>query len=284
VTLRFRLPGPRASADARTTDRFTVMRHKTDTPMFCAVAIANALQNRIAVESGGTFDVAIDVRLSTGDRVTLPARLADDTADPAMPTAFAVLAALSNLTDSDFQHVELAGVDVEVTGRREVDRERIVSAFVVDQVSPGEKGRVVARLQRFQGPVREARLEFTVPRGLAPGAYTVVVASDAAAARIEREGGLVPVVQSYADELARLRATPPPGSLSVYLVRDEPTPRLLGRALPGLPASLDDVTSGGGGLLGAGAWEARALRLQRTVGAGVITGEASARLLVSEEQ
>ncbi len=283
VTLRFDLPGPRQRDDQRPLTRFSVARHKTDTPMFCAIALANALQDRVAAESGGTFDVLLDVKLSTGDRVALPARLADRTANPALPTAFAVLAGLSRLVDSEFATVELVAIDVTVTGRPEVERERIVSAAVVGQARAGAKAQLAVRLQPVYAAARDARLEFTVPRGLAPGVYSVVVAGDAAAARIEREGGLVPVAQSFADELAQLRATPPPGSLSVYLVREEVTPRLGGRALPGLPSSLLELTTGTGGGLGAGAWEERATRLQRTVGAGVVVGEARARLIVSEE-
>jgi hypothetical protein len=49
VTLTFDLPSPRKGADAQTRDRFTVLRHPTDTPLFSAIAVANALQNRIAV-------------------------------------------------------------------------------------------------------------------------------------------------------------------------------------------------------------------------------------------
>ncbi len=283
VTLRFDLPGPRKSDDRRPLAHFSVVRHKTDTPMFCAIAIANALQDRVSAESGGTFDVVVDVKLSTGDRVTLPARLADRDANPALPTAFAVLAALSNLVDSEFVHVELTSVDVIVTGRPAVDRERIVSAAVVGQARPGDKTQLAVRLQPVEGTAHDARLELTIPRGLAPGSYTLVVAGDAAAARVEREGGLLSIPLSYADELAALRASPPPGSLSVYLVRDEPTPRLGGRSLPGVPASLLELTGGAGGLVGGGAYDARATRLQRTLGAGVVVGEASARLIVSED-
>jgi hypothetical protein len=283
VTLRFSLPGPRQKDDQRPLARFSVTRHKTDTPMFCAIALANALQDRVGAESGGTFDVAIDVTLSTGDRIVLPARIADRDVNPALPTAFAALAAMSRLVDTEFAAVELARVEVTVTGRTSVERERIVAASVVGQPRAGDKVQVAVRLQPVDGPARDVRLDLTIPRGLSPGAYSVVVASDAVAARIEREGGLVPVAQSFADELAQLRASPPPGSLSTYLLRDEATPRLGGRGLPGLPASLVELTAGSGGVIGAGAWDERVTRLQRSIGSGVVVGEARARLIVSED-
>ncbi len=283
VTLTFDVPSPRKGADAQTTDHFTVLRHPTDTPLFCAIAVANALQNRIAVDAGGTYDVFVDATLSTGDRLQLPGRIADKNADVALPAAFAVLAALSNVTDSDYADVSIEAVNVKVVGRSDVDSARVVAAHVVSGGVPGKAAVVVARLQPFQAAAREQRVTFTVPRGLDDGSYSIVVAGASAAARIEREGGLVPVAQSFADELNQLRASPPPGSISVYLVRDESSPRISGRALPGLPDSLAEVTSGGGGVLGGGNVDARATLLTRVNGGGVVSGEASVRLLVADD-
>jgi hypothetical protein len=283
VNLRFDLPGPRRHDDQRPLAHFFVARHKTDTPMFCALALANALQDRVSFETGGTFDVVVDAQLSTGDRVTLPTRVADRDAGPALPTAFFVLSALNQVVDTDFAAVEVTALDVSVTGRPEVDRARIVSAVLLGQARAGDKIPLLVRLQPVDAPAREVRIEVAVPAGLAPGAYTLVVAGDSAAARVEREGGLWPVPQSFADELALLRSMPPPGSLSVYLRRDEPLARVGGRSLPGAPRSLVELIGGAGGLLGAGVDEDRVTRLHRTFGSGVVVGEASARLLVSED-
>ncbi len=284
VTLQFDLHGPRKGSDARTTDHFSVIRHPTDTPLFCAIAIANALQNRVAVDGGGTFDVVVDVTLSTGDRMVLPARSADPHADPALPTAFAVMAALSNLTESDFADVEVRAVSVSIKSRPEVEQARIVATALASRAQIGKAAAVDVRLQAFQGPARQERIAFVVPRGLTPGAYSLVVGGTGAAARIEREGGLLAVPTSFNEELALVRGAPPPGSMSVYLVRDESSPRLGGRALPGLPASLVEVTGGSGGLLGGGAFETRAARVARTSSSGVIIGEASARITVTASE
>lgn len=280
VVLTFDLPSPRKAVDAQTTDRFTVLRHPTDTPLFTAIAVANALQNRVAVDAGGTYDVVVDTVLSTGDRLVLPTRVADKNADPSLPAAFAVLGALSALTDSDFRDVQIESVAVTVKGRADVEVARVVSAAVVSGGEAGKPALLSVRLQAFQGPAREQRVPFVVPRGLAPGSYAVVAAGAAAAARIEREGGLVLIPTSFSDELEQVKSQPPPGSLSVYLVRDEASPRLEGRALPGLPDSLAEITSGAGGVLGGGSFDARATRLARTSATGVINGEASARITV----
>ena len=282
VTLAFDVPGPRKVSDAKTVLNFRVMDHPTDTPMFAAMAIANALQNRISVEKGGTFDVDLRVTMSTGDVVPLTARVADEANDPAMPAAFAVLAALTTLTESDLAEAKLRSVDVKVRGRAEVDRMKIVAASMTSSARAGEQAEVLVRLQPWRKAALEQRLSFKVPRGLTPGTYVVVAASDVSAQRIEREGGLISVPLTYRDEIENLLKRPPPGSLSVYVVRDEASPRVQGQAVPGLPASFVELVGGAGGVYGVGASEARASRVARTIDDGVIFGDASARFVVVE--
>lgn len=282
LSLRFDVPGPRKGSDARTTLSFRVMDHPTDTPLYAAMAIANALQNRISVEKGGTFDVEVIASLSTGQTVPLVARIADDSTDPAMPAAFAVLAGLSTLTESELAEAKLTKVDVFVRGRPEVDRLKIVAASMTSSAQAGEQAEVVVRLQPWRAAPVERRLKFKVPRGLTPGNYVVVAASDGSAARIERDGGMVGVPLTFDDEIQLLLKRPPPGSLSVFIVRDEASPRVEGQAIPGLPASLLEVVGGAGGVYGVGATEARASRVARVLDDGVIVGEASARFTVVE--
>ncbi len=283
VDLSVDLPSVRKGADALSKYHFDVMDHPTDTPLFSAIAIANALQGRVTAETGGTFDVTVDVTLKSGERVVLPARLADDQASPAIPTALAVLGVLTQITDSDFQEVSLASVKVNVRGRRAVEQSRVAAVSMVGGAKAGDDVTVAVRLQPWRAPMVERALRFRVPRGLPPGSYAVVVASDGNVSRVEREGGLIPTPRSLGDELALLSSRAPPGSLSVYIVRDEASPRLDGAALPGLPGSLRDLTAGSGGYLGSGAYESRATRVARQViGPGVVIGEASTRLEVLE--
>ena len=283
VDLSVDLWSPRKGADAKATYHFEVMDHPTDTPLFSAIAIANALQGRVTAENGGTFDVLVDVTTSRGDRVVLPARIADDTANPAVPTALAVLAGVSNVVESDFAEVKLQSLKVSLRGRSEIDLARIVAASTLGAARAGEEAELAVQLLPWRKALTEQRLRFRVPRGLAPGSYSVVVASDASASRIEREGGLIPLPRSYRDQIEQATLRAPPGSLSVYLVRDEESPRLMGETLPGLPPSLRQVTAGSGGFLGGGTTELQATRVARTtVSAGVIVGDATARLEVVE--
>lgn len=283
VDLTVDLWSPRKGSDAKASYHFEVMDHPTDTPLFSAIAIANALQGRVTSENGGTFDVLVDVTMSTGDRVQLPARLADDVTNPAVPTALAVLAGVSSLAESDFADVKVASIKVALRGRQEVDLARIVSVAALSSPTPGDEVEVSVQVQPWRKAIEEHRLRFRVPRGLVPGIYALVVASDTSALRVEREGGLVPAPRSYADQVAQTKLRPPPGSLSVYIVREETSPRLDGAALPGLPASLQQAVAGGGGVFGGGVVDLRATRVSRTtVSDGVIVGDATARLVVQE--
>lgn len=282
MTVKVQMEGPRALADARPESTYRVAQHPTDTPMFCAVAVANAISARVGAELGGTLDVTVTAQLSTGEQVSAPLRFADDTAGLEMPAAFAVLDLLSRLTDNDFQKVELKSVQVDARGRRAVERARLVSVTPTRSLSPGGRSEVVIRTQPFQGPVKEQRVSFSLPRGVPEGGYSLVVAGADGAARVEREAGMVPIPSAYRDVLTGIATAPPPGSLSVYLVREESSPRLQGIATTGLPPSLSELTAGSGGLYGAGSVDARAVRLARISGSGVLVGEAAAKVQVQK--
>ena len=283
VTLDLDLPSERKGADALKQAHFQVLRHPTDTPLFIAIATANTLQSRVTAEKGGTFDIAIDATLTTGQRIVLPARIADEVADPAMPAAFAVLGGLSAVLDSDFKEIALDEVHITVTGRPAVERARIVSAQVSGAVLAGETASIMVGLQPWRGPLEQRVLAIKIPRGLKPGTYAVVVASDGAANRVEREGGLRAIPRSLEDELAMFTTLAPPGSLSTYVVRDAASPRRGGAPVPGLPDSLIALTSGGGGVYAGGSTDAHATLVRRDQFPGVIFGEATCRLEVVEE-
>ena len=89
----------------------------------------------------------------------------------------------------------------------------------------------------------------------------------------------MPQSTSFKQYLANLLKAPPPGTLSLYLVADEPSVKLEGRPLPDLPASLAGLIADGGGLSG-GVVEERAARLSRDVDDGVIVGESVAKIRV----
>lgn len=274
------LASPRATKDAKTELNYKVFQHETDTPLFVAIAVANTLANRVAAEkSGGTVDVTVQAKLSTGDVLPWTFRAADEGSGFELPVAFGILGLLSAAIEQDYVDASLASVDVVVRSREEVDRARIVSVDALRPFVAGQKSEVRVRLQTWQGPVVERRISVRVPNGLPEGQYQLVAAGQSESGRIEREGGLVPQSTSFKQYLANLLKAPPPGTLSLYLVADEPSVKLEGRPLPDLPASLAGLIADGGGLSG-GVVEERAARLSRDVDDGVIVGESVAKIRV----
>lgn len=274
------LASPRAAKDAKRELNYKVFQHETDTPLFVAIAVANTLANRVAAEkSGGTVDVSVKAKLSTGDVLPWTFRAADEGSGFELPVAFGILGLLSAAIEQDYVDASLTSVDVVVKSREEVDRARIVSVDALRPFVAGQKSEVRVRLQTFQGPVVEKRISVRVPNGLPEGQYQLVAAGQSESGRIEREGGLVPQSTSFKQYLANLLKAPPPGALSLYLVADEPSVKLEGRPLPDLPPSIAGLVSDGGGLSG-GVVEERAARLSRDVDDGVIVGESVAKIRV----
>lgn len=280
LAVRVRGDSPRESADAKKDLSFRVFQHPTDTPLFVAITVASTLGQRVAAEqAGGTVDVDVKARLSTGEQIAWPFRVADEGIGFDMPVALGVLGLLSTVTDQHFAKVELSNVDVTVTMRHDVDLARVVAVDAPSALVAGARAQVRVRLQPHHGRIVERRVDVRVPAGLPSGSYQLVAAGQTEALRQEREGGMLAIATDWPSYLQGVMAAPPPGTLSLYLVRDEATPRLDGRPLPDLPLSLAGVLADGGGLSG-GAFEARALRLARVNGNGVVSGEATAKVQV----
>jgi hypothetical protein len=280
LTVHVDTAGPRARADAKRDLSFRVFQHETDTPLFVAIAVANTLANRVAAEkSGGTVDVSVQAKLSSGDALPWSFRAADEGKGFELPVAFGILGLLSAAIDQDYVDVALASVDVTIRSREDVDRARIVAVDALRPFVTGANSEVRVRMQTWQGQILERRVAVRVPAGLPEGQYELVAAGQSESGRIEREGGLVPQATTFRSHLRNLLQAPPPGSLSLYLVADEPSVKLEGRPLPDLPLSLAGLIEGGGGLSG-GVVDARAARLARDMDDGVIVGESTAKIRI----
>jgi SpoIVB peptidase S55 len=280
VELALDADSPRASSDAQKKFTFEVMQHETDTPLFCAMAVAAALGNRVGAERGGTVDLALEAKLSNGAVLPATFRASDVGMGYDMPVAFAVLGMLSAAVDQDFEKVTIVSVNARVKVRAQVERARVAAVDAPVALVAGKRADVRVRLASFRGAkLEERRVTVSLPRGLPPGGYTLIVTGSAEAARVEREMGAVPFALTYARYLENIKALPPPGALSVYLVRDDLSLRLEGQTLAGLPPSLEGLLADGGGLSGQ-VVEARGVRLSRSVGTGVVFGEAQARVMV----
>lgn len=282
VDIVMKMAGPRREKDARFKLHFDVLRHPTDTPLFVAISIANSLGSRVGTEVGGTITLVGRATLSTGDVIAFERRAAGDGVSLDLAAAIGTLGELSSLTEHGIADVRLEKVDVTIERKEEVLLENIVSVSAADGLIAGERSTVVVRSKTWEGPVVERRLPIAVPKGLAPGRYTLVAASHVHAARIEISAGQLGqrlTLRSYLDQLQRF---PPPGSLSLYLLRDDDGVVTEGRSLDGTPASLQDILEGTGGFTGKKS-EATAVRLMRAQRPGVLDGRANARVYVRRQ-
>jgi hypothetical protein len=282
VQLTIDAESPRKGADAQTSFEYLVMQHETDTPMFIAIAIAGSMGSRIAVERGGTVDVSMVAKLSDGSALPMAFRASDVGMGFELPVAFSVLAALTAAVDQDFKEVLIDGVDVKVKTTNAVQRTRIAGVDAPRGLEAGKEAELRVRLASFRGKqIEERRIKVRVPRGTPAGAYTLVVAGATESARVEREIGAVPTPLNFARHIQNIKDSPPPGSLSVFLVSDDATLKLDGQALSGLPASMEGLLAGGGGLSGQ-VLDARGLLLARTLDGGVVFGEAQSKTFVRD--
>ncbi|MFZ9886887.1 MAG: hypothetical protein ACO3JL_05230 [Myxococcota bacterium] len=277
VTARLFFDGPRSQADARQTLRYAVLRHPTDTPLFTALALANGLSSRVGVEVGGTIEVRGDVRLRSGQQVQFARRAAGEGVPLDVNAALAVLAELSDITDSGFEGVEIDRIDLSITRRADVHRWEVVSVEVLERLEPGKTAKVRARLQAFEGPLEERIAQVRVPSGLLPGRYSLVAAARKEALELETDGGLLGEALDFDSLLRSKAAAPPDGSVTLYLVMAQDGVRVDGQSLQGLPASLGGLLEGAGGR-SERRLEERAYRLHRWETSGTSVGAARARV------
>lgn len=282
VDIVMKMASPRREKDARFKLHFDVLRHPTDTPLFVAISIANSLGSRVATEVGGTMTLKGRATLSTGDVIEFERRAAGDGVSLDLAAAIGTLGELSSLTDHGIADVRLEKVDVTIERQEEVLLENIVSVAAADGLVAGEPTTVVVRSKTWEGPVVERRIPVTVPKGLTPGRYSLVAASHVHAARIEISAGQLGQRLTLPSYLKQLQRFPPPGSLSLYLLRDDEGVVTEGRSLDGTPVSFRDILEGTGGFTGKLS-EASAVRVFRAQRPGVLDGRANARVYVRRQ-
>lgn len=281
MSVHLETPGPRAAANARDRLQFRVLRHPADTPLFAAMALANALTSRIGVERSGTLTVEGTVQTTAGDTLTFRRRSASDGGALEIVAAMAVLDELERIANNGLRDVAFRDVHLRVRREREVRAESVVGVRALSPLSPGGDARVRVDLQRWEGAADELQLTVHVPRGLAPGRYSLIAAGPAAAGRLEAEGGLRGGALTFASWLAARRQHAVDGEISLYLVSDEAGLALQGEALPATPASLWDVLGQGGGAQG-DVLEKRVVRVARIDTGGVVSGSVKARIELAD--
>gem|GEM_PF-455966 len=272
--------GPRGKRDARKLLKYTVMQHPTDTPLYIAIALANAMEGRVSLELGGTLEVTGQATLSTGDVVPLHARGAQKGSAVDIQAAIAVLNSLSRLTQHGLQDVHVEAVKLKITRVDDVIDEVVTGVRALDPLVPGRDVRVAVHFARLDRPAVVDEVTVRLPKGLSDGRYALVAAAPRRAMQLEKEAGLIPVVTDF-KQLLQVHATKPrSGSVTLYLVQERKGLRLGGQALHDLPASLRGALDEGGGTAGR-LLETHANTIGRLQRDGVTRGVARGRVVVS---
>ncbi|MCP4502557.1 MAG: hypothetical protein GY822_21615 [Deltaproteobacteria bacterium] len=279
VEVDLQLGGPRHQKDARKLLRYSVMQHPSDTPLYIAIALANAIESRISAELGGTLEVRGKVLLSTGDVMPIHARSSGKTSSPGLPSAISVLNHLSELTEHRFQDVSIENVKLTLSRTEEVFNDVITGVRAIDTLYPGKNAKVAVRVAQFEKAPTTQIVKISLPKGLAPGRYTLVATSSRRSRRLEREAGLLPVAATVSQHFQNISRRAGPGTLSLYLVRDNKGLFVGGRGLHSLPSSLRGILDESGGSLGR-VLEVHATSLARVQRKGVLNGEARGKVIV----
>ena len=274
--------GPRNSQNAVHELNFRVVRHPTDTPLFAAIALANAMSSRVGVERSGTLIVEGQTHISTGDKVSFVRRVTSDGGAPELSAAMLVLDELEGVVNNGLLDVSLRDLEVNVRRIPTIQHGQITGIKAIRPIVPGQDSTVLVEVRRWEGQSVEQNVPISVPKGIAPGNYRLMALSARPAIRTEYEGGLWTLPGNFDEWLQARPQQPNDGEISLYLVADGEGLYLDGKGFPDMPVSLRDVLSGGGGSQGE-VFEKRLARLARFDFGGVVVGSANARVQVRDK-
>lgn len=282
MRVRLDMVGPRAEQNATDELSFRVVRHPTDTPLFAAIALANAMSSRVGVERSGTLVVEGNAKVSTGDDIRFVRRVSSDGGALEMSAAMLVLDELDEIVRNGILDVSLREVEVRVHREPTIRQAQITGVKAIRGIVPGTLTKLLVEVRRWEGGTFERTVDVRVPKGLPPGKYRLMALSPRAATRSEQEGGLWTLPSDF-DEWVKARAlSPSDGDISLYLMTDGEGLYLDGEGFPDVPVSFRDVLSEGGGSHG-DLFEKRLFPLTRFDIGGVVAGAASARVQVSDD-
>jgi hypothetical protein len=281
VTLGF--TGPRVKSDALDKMSFSVMRHPTDTPLFAAIALANALASRVGVEPGGTLTTRGTVKLSSGHVHRFESRLADDSAGLEVAAAIALLGELAVIVDQPYADVQIEHVSLRVEREVDVHAARILSVDADGRLAAGSEATLRVRMQPHQSAVTERTIKVRLPAGVSEGRWVLWAVDRRKAVQMEKEAGLRRQPVDLDGFLRERGERPLQGTVTLYLSEERDGLRVDGEGLPGLPPSLVGLLGEGGGQ-SATLLEKRILRLGTADLPGVVVGAARARVRVASPE
>jgi hypothetical protein len=226
-----------ADAGADRTFSFDVARHRFLTPGLTQVALMGALESVSKAAGDGSVELALDVELTDGQRVTWTQVYSGVNA--ALRAAVDAGRPLRALIDSPFDAVHVASVEAHAEVREELIRVARIVTVRLDRarLPAGQVSTVVVHLQ----PYRDEELVVEVPVRLpddALGELAVRVGSARTALSWDDERLAAGPPRSPAELIRRLRRSRRDDELVVQVIGSEPGRSVSGRELPAPPPSV----------------------------------------------
>jgi hypothetical protein len=208
-------------------------------PSLVGIPTMQALES--ASYGGGESGLDMTGTLRLREHEDVPLHQTFDGSGPGTSAAFYLLALVGALVNSDYEGVEIEGIDLTLSqthGVRTVEIERAQASS--RRVHAGETVDVVFDLRRHRGERYQETLPVTIPGDRRPGRYYLFVGDGVSidAARLQLEPGKA---TSLVDELDMLRSFQPKSRLAALGVVPARGLIVEGRPMPQLPASVRSI-------------------------------------------
>ncbi|MES2504292.1 MAG: hypothetical protein V4534_05375 [Myxococcota bacterium] len=252
--------------------KYQIARTVRDTPFLASLAISNSLAMAMEHELGGTYELDVSARLSSGDDVRYR-RMLSASGQPIEVGAVATfLEPLFMLQDQDFKKIEFNAITANIKHTDDVKNIRLIGLSLGEEPQGGQDLEVVLYAQPWKQSAKKYRGVMKWPALNWTGNYQVLALDRLGAMALEREVGISAEVTSYADILDQIRTMPTDTQVCLYAKQQTSVNHVLGYNLTDLPISfketLTDMAAGTEVL-----FNSRAVRLGCMDLGAVVTGK-----------
>lgn len=197
--------------------QFRIGRHETMTPIFTSMALANALSTRVDKELGGTYEIEMDVTLSTGEQVQVKRQLSRFGVALENQVGQICMDTLSSIIASKLKNVRIDKLDVKVNYVNEVKSSDLLSIDLGTRARPGATIQARVNYKAWQKKAAQKIWTLRIPKGIPEGHYDVLLADRESSIAFERLSGLLPVAETFEQQLGQLKRLPTDMQACVYL-------------------------------------------------------------------
>ncbi|MDZ4806258.1 MAG: hypothetical protein SGI90_15470 [Candidatus Eisenbacteria bacterium] len=232
LTLKDNLPG------AERIFNIELMDDEPLLPVLAAISTLNCAMAAGADADVATLELESTIRLANGRAINQ--RYVSSGVSPSLSAALSLLRSLALLTTNPLERVGVAGLDLRMTIRHEIEQANLTEIVRADgAVYPGGQLAITARLDNWRGELNRADLALDLPDDLEPGEYRLRVS----AATDDRQWDQARAPGRWdpadLDNLIRLLESEAADDVLVLtLVKREPGVTAAGRDLGRLPPSV----------------------------------------------